>query len=214
MSADEEEGARILRGLSFARQLALSPYLYACNPDKNPSYEQYVDSSPKLKYVMECIKSVKRFHEMRGEDVSGQVIYMNAGVSFFPLIREYLIKKIGFKDSEVGIIKSGLSAAKKEGIKEKFLAGTIKVLIGSATIKEGINLQNKATTLYNCWLDWNPTDVKQLEGRIWRFGNRYANVRIVNPLMEDSVDTFIFQKLEEKTSRINEIWYRAEKPMP
>lgn len=211
MSADEEEGARILRGLSFARQLALSPYLYACNPDKNPSYDQYVDSSPKLKYVMECIKSVKRFHEMRGEDVSGQVIYMNAGVSFFPLIREYLIKKIGFKDSEVGIIKSGLSAAKKEGIKEKFLAGTIKVLIGSATIKEGINLQNKATTLYNCWLDWNPTDVKQLEGRIWRFGNRYANVRIVNPLMEDSVDTFIFQKLEEKTSRINEIWYRAGK---
>ena len=211
MSEDEEEGTRILRGMSFARQLALSPYLYACNPDKHPSATQYIESSPKLLYVMECIKSVKRYHEQHNQDVSGQVIYMNAGVHFFPLIKEYLVKKIGYKDEEVGIIKSGLSAAKKEGIKERFLAGDVKIIIGSATIKEGINLQNRSTVLYNCWLDWNPTDVKQLEGRIWRFGNMYANIRIVNPLMEDSIDTFIFQKLEEKTSRINEIWYRAGK---
>jgi hypothetical protein len=211
LSEEEEEGARILRGLSFARQLALSPYLYACNPNKNPSYEEYIDSSPKLKYVMGCIQTVKRFHEKRGEAVSGQVIYMNSGVHFFSLIKEYLVKKIGYNEKEIGIIKSGLSAAKKEGIKENFLAGTIKIIIGSASIKEGINLQNRSTVLYNCWLDWNPTDVKQLEGRIWRFGNRHANIRIVNPLMEDSVDTFIFQKLEEKTSRINEIWYRAGK---
>ncbi|MBI3519513.1 MAG: hypothetical protein HY062_09185 [Bacteroidetes bacterium] len=211
LSEDEQEGARILRGMSFARQLALSPYLYACNPKKNPSYTEYIESSPKLKYIMDCIRSVKRFHEERNEEVSGQVIYMNAGVHFFPLIKEYLVQKVGYKDNEIGIIKSGLSAAKKEGIKERFLAGEVKIIIGSATIKEGINLQNRATVLYNCWLDWNPTDVKQLEGRIWRFGNMYANVRIVNPLMEDSIDTFIFQKLEEKTSRINEIWYRAGK---
>ncbi len=211
LSDDEEEGTRILRGMSFARQLALSPYLYACNPDKHPTAAQYIESSPKLQYIMECIRSVKRFHEERGEDVSGQVIYMNAGVHFFPLIKEYLVSKVGYRDEEVGIIKSGMSAAKKEGIKERFLAGGVKIIIGSATIKEGINLQNRATVLYNAWLDWNPTDVKQLEGRIWRFGNMYANVRIVNPLMEDSIDTFIFQKLEEKTSRINEIWYRAGK---
>ena len=211
LSEDEEEGTRILRGMSFARQLALSPYLYACNPDKHPTHVQYIESSPKLMYVMECIRSVKRYHEEHDQDVSGQVIYMNAGVHFFPLIKEYLVQKVGYKEDEVGIIKSGLSAAKKEGIKERFLAGEVKIIIGSATIKEGINLQNRSTVLYNCWLDWNPTDVKQLEGRIWRFGNMYANIRIVNPLMEDSIDTFIFQKLEEKTSRINEIWYRAGK---
>ena len=153
--------------MSFARQLALSPYLYACNPEKHPTYTEYIESSPKLKYIIECIRSVKRFHEDRNEEVSGQVIYMNAGVHFFPLIKEYLVQKVGYKDDEVGIIKSGLSAAKKEGIKERFLAGDVKIIIGSATIKEGINLQNRSTVLYNCWLDWNPTDVKQLEGRIW-----------------------------------------------
>lgn len=211
LSEDEEEGTRILRGMSFARQLALSPYLYACNPDHNPTYIQYIETSPKLQYVMECIRSVKVYHEEHGQEVSGQVIYMNAGVHFFPLIKEYLVKKIGYKEDEVGIIKSGMSAAKKEGIKERFLAGSVKIIIGSASIKEGINLQTRSTVLYNCWLDWNPTDIKQLEGRIWRFGNMYANIRIVNPLMEDSIDTFIFQKLQEKTIRINEIWYRAGK---
>ena len=209
MSAEEEDSARTLRGLSFARQLALSPYLYGCNPDKNPTYEQYIENSPKIDYVMGCIKSVRDFHLQRGEEVSGQVIYMNSGVSFFPLIKEYLVKKIGFKENEVGIISSGISAAKKDSIKEKFLAGTVKVIIGSASIKEGINLQDRASTLYDLWIDWNPTDIKQLEGRIWRYGNRYANVRIVIPLMENSIDSFIFQKLQEKTSRINEIWYRS-----
>lgn len=206
LSDEEEDGARTLRGLSFARQLALSPYLYACNPAKEPTFEEYINTSPKLKYVMGCIESVKAYHESKGEEVSGQVIYMNAGVHYFPLIRDYLIKQIGFKENEVGIIKGGMNAARKESIKEKFLSGAVKVIIGSSTIKEGINLQNKASVLYNLWLDWNPTDVKQLEGRVWRFGNQYANVRIVVPLMENSIDTFIFQKLEEKTSRINEIW--------
>jgi len=211
MSDDEKEGTRILRGLSFGRQLALSPYLYACNPEKEPTYLQYIESSPKLQYVMSCIKSVKEFHENRNELVSGQIIYMNAGVDYFPLIKDYLVKVIGYDTKEVGIIKSGLSMAKKEGIKERFLAGGVKIIIGSASIKEGINLQTRTTVLYNCWLDWNPTDIKQLEGRLWRFGNIFANVRIVNPLMENSIDSFIFQKLEEKTSRINEIWFKQGK---
>ena len=136
---------------------------------------------------------------------------MNAGVHLFPVVEEYLGHRVGYKDNEVGVLKRGLSATTESAANEQFLAHMSQLIIGSASIKEGINLQNRSTVLYNCWLDWNPTDVKQLEGRIWRFGNMYANIRVVNPLMEDSIDTFIFQKLEEKTSRINEIWYRAGK---
>lgn len=209
MSKSEEDSARTLRALSFASQLALSPYLYACNPAGNPTAKEFIETSPKLSYTIQCIRSVKQFAEKHGAEMPGQVIYSNAGVTYFQLIKEYLVKEVGFDTKEVGIIKSGLSAAKKNAVKDKFNAGEIKVLIGSATIKEGINLQYRATDLYDLWLDWNPTDVKQLEGRIWRPGNRYANVRIVFPLMEDSIDIFKFQKLQEKTSRINEIWYRA-----
>ncbi len=209
MSESEEDSARILRALSFASQLALNPYLYACNPAGNPTAKEFIESSPKFSYTIQCIKSVKDFAEKNNVEMPGQVIYSNAGVAYFKLIKEYLVDEIGFTDKEVGIIKSGMSATKKNAVKDKFNAGEVKVLIGSATIKEGINLQYRSTDLYDLWLDWNPTDVKQLEGRIWRPGNRYANVRITFPLMEDSIDIFKFQKLQEKTSRINEIWHRA-----
>jgi hypothetical protein len=85
----------------------------------------------------------------------------------------------------------------------------VKVLIGSASIQEGINLQAYSSVLYNLYIGFNPTDQIQLEGRIWRQGNAFNNVRIVIPLMENSMDIFMFQKLQEKTKRINEIWART-----
>jgi hypothetical protein len=97
----------------------------------------------------------------------------------------------------------------KEHIKEAFLEGVCKIIIGTATIREGIDLQRKGTVLYNCYPDWNPTDLKQLEGRIWRQGNEFGYVRVVMPLVQDSMDVFVFQKLEEKTSRINDLWYKG-----
>lgn len=224
LSDDEKSGVRTLRAMSFARNLALSPYLYDCSGLGEPTYKEYVETSPKLKYVMDCIKSVKEHHEKTNNSISGQVIYMDRGVEYFSFLKEYLVKEIGFKEHEVGIIKSQMPGGKdaKEKVKNQFLGERydeqsgkfvdipdeerIKVVIGSSTIKEGINLQKHSTVLYNCFLDWNPTDIKQLEGRIWRQGNLYKSVRIVNPMMEDSMDIFIFQKLEEKTNRIAEIW--------
>jgi hypothetical protein len=102
-----------------------------------------------------------------------------------------------------------MTLEKKETIKDAFLEGVCKIIIGTASIREGIDLQKKGTVLYNCYPDWNPTDVKQLEGRIWRQGNEFGYIRVVMPLVQDSMDVFVFQKLEEKTSRINDIWYRG-----
>lgn len=85
------------------------------------------------------------------------------------------------------------------------------MIIGTATIREGIDLQKKGTVVYNAYPDWNPTDLRQLEGRIWRQGNEYGYVRVVLPLVQDSMDVFVFQKLEEKSNRINDIWYRGDR---
>jgi predicted ABC-type ATPase len=224
LNDDEKAGVRTLRAMSYARNLALSPYLYECAGLGKPSYIDYIETSPKLQYVIECIRSVKKYHEKNNTPVSGQVIYMDRGVEYFGLIKEYLIKEVGYKEHEVGIIKSQMPGGKdaKEKVKMAFLGEAydaksgelydipdserMKIVIGSSTIKEGINLQKHSTVLYNCFVDWNPTDVKQLEGRIWRQGNLYNSVRIATPLMEDSMDIFIFQKLSEKTARIAEIW--------
>lgn len=212
--------ANILRGLSFSLNNALSPYLYDSIPYED--YQEMIEESPKIKYACEAIRSVKEWHEKYGDDktiskeCSGQVIYSNRGKELFPMIKEYLINEVGFKLAknrkeydEVEILTGSESPDDKQEMMDAFNAGQIKVLIGTATIREGVNLQKRGTCLYNLYPDWNPTDIQQLEGRIWRQGNYYQYVRIVLPLMQDSMDVFVFQKIQDKTSRINDIWFRG-----
>ena len=207
---------RVLIAINLQQSLTLSPYLMTINSksiydEDKPDYKEFINSSPKLKYVMETIKTVRNWHDSRNEPYSNQIIYMNRAKDYFPLIKQYLVNVIGYSENEVEIIASGISANKKERIKEKFLKGEIKIIIGSGTIKEGIDLQNKTTVLYVCNLDWNPTDLIQVEGRAWRQGNKHSHVRVVVPMIENSVDSLLFQKLDEKTSRLNDIWYRGTK---
>ena len=232
MDQDEKAGVRLLLAMNHARNLVLSPYLFDCNRfGSNPTYKEYVETSYKIKYTMECIRSIKKYHESTNTPMSGVVIYMERGTKYFQLIREYLIKEIGFDDHEVGIItakeKLPVPPKMKDELKKEYVKNLfngermnentgliekipdserIKVLIGSATIREGINLQKYSATLFDLFLSWNPTDIQQLEGRIYRQQNAFNDVRIVNPLLIDSIDVFMFQKLDEKTSRINSIW--------
>ena len=216
------EARRMSNDMLRAMNHSLNNALHPCLFDKimPEDYKEFVEESAKIKYTVECIRSVRDYHLKRNEHISGQVIYANRGKDYFHYIKEYLEKEVGYKTGvkwgrykidEVEIITSSVSATKKERIKEAFLAGVCKVIIGTATIREGIDLQKKGTVIYNLFPDWNPTDLRQLEGRIWRQKNEYGYVRITLPLVQDSMDVFVFQKLEEKTSRINEIWYRGDR---
>lgn len=217
----KEDPGKQLRLMSASLNNALSPFLY----DKSAplDYKDFVDNSPKIKYTMDCIATVKKWHEQKKTEITGQVIYMDRGKMFFPLVKEYLEKELGYKKGvrlnsnpklkvdEVEVISSGISNTKKEKIKNAFNDGSCKIIIGTSTIKEGINLQKKSTCLYNLYPNWNPTDIRQLEGRIWRQKNENGYVRVVMPLMENSMDVFVFQKLEEKTSRINDLWSKSDR---
>ncbi len=221
----------LFRALAYSLDNALSPYLYVGNQDRPEDYKEFVEESPKILFACECCRTVKEYHERLAKsgsdniptvlkEVSGQVMYMNRGKGFFRYIKEYLEKEIGYKKNvlfnntrfdEVEIIDSSISDIKKENVKEAFLEGIVKIIIGTATIREGIDLQKRGTVIYNLYPDWNPTDIRQLEGRIWRQGNEFAFVRSVMPLVQDSMDVFVFQKLEEKTGRINDIWFKADR---
>ncbi len=210
LSSEEGKGVRVMKALSAFRLVTLSPYAWSCKRDKiKPSPEQYINSSPKLKYVMGCIGTVIDYHKKKGTKCSGQVIYMNAGTPFFGHIKQYLHDTYRLTEEQVVLVHGKMSKTAKEDAKRKFLDGTALVLIGSSTISVGVDLQNNASVLYNVYYDWNPTDAQQIEGRIWRQGNPYSNVRIVYPACYNSVDPVMCQYLYEKTQRINEIWDRA-----
>lgn len=214
----KEDPGKVLRALNASLNNALSPYLYRNETPED--YKTFVENSPKIQYAVECVRSVRDYHLRNNEPVSGQVIYMDRGKEYMSYIKEYLEKEVGFKKKvkygnkkidEVEIIQSGSSTEFKEKAKNAFNDNVCKVVIGTSTIKEGINLQVYGTTLYNLYVNWNPTDVKQLEGRVWRQKNKYGYVRLVIPLVENSMDVFMFQKLEEKSARINDLWSKAER---
>lgn len=204
-----------LIALNASRSVTFSPYTIKFGGEAKfdqaqVSPEQFIKGSPKIQYAVECIRSVVDYHKKQGTSISGQVIYSDRGKEWFNHIKDYLIESVGLKAEQVEVFHGGVSKGKRERIKEDFLSGKVKVIIGSSTMREGVDLQKYGSTMYICYIDWNPTDVHQLYGRIWRFGNQFSHVRLVVPLIENSSDIFTWQKLSEKMSRLNSIWTRAD----
>ena len=186
----------LLQGIGSARQVAFSPYSVLGIPN---DYKTFVENSPKIDATMKLIKQNKKdFSD------AGQIIYSEVCVDTFPLIKEYLVREIGYKNSEVRIITGATSNAERLKIQEAFNTGNVKVVIGSPAIKEGLNLQGNTTDMYILSLPWNFTQLRQIEGRGWRQGNRWKNIRINYMLTEDSADVFMLQRLQTKQGLYNE----------
>lgn len=161
-------------------------------------------------------------HLEAAQEVSGQLVYLNmlrfkyysrdekgkAQVTQYniaELIKEYLVNKGVFEKHEIAIFSSDTSDDLKEDYVKGFQDGTIKLFFGTPAMREGVDLQNKASTLYVMTPDWNPTDMRQIEGRIWRRDNENAYIRVVYVLLDQSIEVFIYAKLEEKSRRLQKI---------
>lgn len=193
-----EKGA-ILTHILNARLIAISPYLSPFYDGEEPSLKEFVENSPKLNETMKLIAQNKK-------DIpeSGQIIYSELAVDQFPKLKEYLIKEIGFRSDEVGIITGKTTKPHRISIQDDFNSGKIKVIIGSEAIQEGMNLQEKTTDTYFLSLPYNFTSLRQVEGRSWRQGNENKNVRMNFMLTNDSIDVFMLQKLQAKQARYME----------
>lgn len=203
----------IFKGMNNLRMNMISPALvkekYGVREGiKIPELSKMVDSSPKLQVV--C-KTVIEVYNVRPE--CGQIIYLPRGVKESTSVKQYLTKN-GIPSKAIALINSGTTELQKQKITTAFNdpSAPLKVLIGSETISEGVDLNGNTLVLYNCMLGWNPTEPVQVEGRLWRQGNRQKKVHIVYPLMYNSIDSLIYQKHDEKVSRLDAIWsYRGDK---
>lgn len=199
VNGKKDEGA-VLKAINQSRKATLSPDIATDNFDVSP--EDFIKNSPKLNYVVKAVESMKK-----KDSKTSQLIYMPLGVKYLPKIKQYLVNKGVFKEDEIEIIDSSVKDDKIVKIADSFndRNGTVKLVIGTNKIKEGMNLNKNSSVLYVPYMDWNPTDFVQVVGRIWRRGNRYSKIRVVVPLLKNSSDSFMFQKLNEKTDRINNI---------
>ncbi|WBS74194.1 SNF2-related protein [Elizabethkingia meningoseptica] len=193
---EETQKGAILTHILNARLIAISPYLSPYYDDEFPSVKEFIENSPKLNETMNLIRQNKK-------DIStaGQIVYSELAVSEFPKMKEYLITEVGYKPEEVGVITGATNKPNRLKIQDDFNSGKIKIIIGSEAIQEGMNLQENTTDLYMLSLPYNFTTLRQVEGRAWRQGNKFENVRINFMLTNDSIDVFMLQKLQSKQAR-------------
>lgn len=198
-SFSETEKGAILTHILNARLIAISPYLSPFYDGEVPITKEFVENSPKLRDTMNLIRQNKK-----DLPEAGQIIYSELAVSEFPKLKEYLVKEVGYKAEEIGIITGAATKKQRLSIQDDFNSGKIKIVIGSEAIQEGMNLQEKTTDTYILSLPYNFTSLRQVEGRSWRQGNIHENVRINFMLTNDSIDVFMLQKLQAKQARYAE----------
>lgn len=212
---DEERMADVKKGDSAAVIVAMNNMRLSCvapalaNPKMYPGIElpplsKLVETSPKLKFVCDAIIDM-----YKGNPEKGQFMYVPLGKESHGIIKDYLVAH-GIPKNAVEIINGEVNNTpeKKEKITSCFNdeKNPCKIIIGGKNTSEGIDLNGNSFVMYNCSLGWNPSETIQAEGRIWRQGNLQGNVHIVYPVMNDSIDSVLYQKHDEKRSRINELW--------
>jgi SNF2 family DNA or RNA helicase len=87
----------------------------------------------------------------------------------------------------------------KERVKREFSDndGEVDVLVCTDSASEGLNLQ-ECGAMINYDLPWNPMRVEQRIGRIDRIGQKYDDVYILNYSYEDTVESDIYDRLDDR----------------
>lgn len=200
---DEVEGA-VLKASTYSVANSISPYFIKEWHKDIVTPEELIDNSPKLKYSMELIKHLRASDKTKNY---GTFFYIgDNGKDYHDHIAWYAVKYLGFKEKEVAVLNGDTKDEVRDAIKEQFNSGEIKLLIGGSPTKEGIDLQNNGYVTINVALGWNPTEMNQVEGRVWRQGNKRSIAPLVYPLVENSGDITIYNKFEEKGGRINDLF--------
>ena len=212
----------------------MNPYLPPLDGTFSQNAKNVVENSPKLLYACKAIRKVLEFAfnekgqtyggENETEPIMGQVVYANNykfryhGKDFFlfDLMKQYIIdenrdllEKIveGSTQSVEDVFASidGRTKAEKTEIVDAFLKGYCLVLFGTEIIKEGINLQKNCPIMYILQVGFVPVTYMQLHGRIWRQKNPYKYAFLINVLTQNSIDAFVYSKLEQKIKSVQQM---------
>ncbi len=131
--------------------------------------------------------------------------YRNARFNLYQDIKAKLVKA-GIPEREIAIIHDYNTDKRREQLFEALNAGRVRVLLGSTErMGVGVNVQQRLIALHH--LDpprmMTPAMMEQREGRIIRQGNPHEEVYILRYGVEGSLDTAIYQILENKARMIN-----------
>jgi superfamily II DNA or RNA helicase len=163
--------------------------------------DAYPGDDPKYQVVLECLRNRE---------------WLAAGCIVFSQYRDsikWLAGKLGrefpsepiamYSGSDTSGIQLGVqwTSKSREHLKEMVRRGEIRLLLGTDSASEGLNLQRLAR-LINLDLPWNPTRLEQRKGRIQRIGQAADTVYIYNLRYRGSVEDQVHRMLSSRLQNI------------
>jgi len=114
----------------------------------------------------------------------------------------------GFKRDEIGVINAQVAASsvKRQNVANAFNAGKLKVVVGNATMAEGLNMQKTTTDIHHMDVPWEPATLQQRNGRGLRQGNLNESLRIHTYLSKGSFDGYRYQAVAAKKDWQDLLW--------
>lgn len=169
--------------------------------------EMHAEDDPRSKTneaVRQTLRSLKETDNYKGTVAIFADHYQNkrSGFNLYEDIKKKLIQQ-GIPESEVIVMKPGMTIKKKLEIFDKVNRGAVRVILGStATLGTGVNIQERLHTLIHLDAPNRPMDYTQRNGRILRQGNLHKQwnkpVRVLRFGVEDSLDVTAYQRLKTK----------------
>lgn len=154
--------------------------------------------------VRQTLRSLEDTKDYNGTVAIFADNYQNksTGFNLYEDIRKKLIDA-GVPETQVVVMKSGMSIKKKVEIFDKVNRGEVRVIMGSTfTLGTGVNIQERLHTLIHVDAPNRPMDYTQRNGRILRQGNLHNEwgipVRVLRFGVEDSLDVTAYQRLKTK----------------
>lgn len=195
----------------IAKRAAIDPRLV----DKNAKDEPDSKTNKSVDEIVKSLEETKDYkgtvavfcdNQRRWDYVDGKKV---VGFDLFEEMKRKLVDK-GVDESQIVIMKSGMSAAKKEKLFADVNAGNVRVVIGNTqTLGTGVNIQERLHTLIHMDAPDRPMDYTQRNGRILRQGNMHKQwnkpVLILRFGVEDSLDVTSYQRLKTKAGFIDSI---------
>ncbi len=110
-----------------------------------------------------------------------------------------------FPKARIEVVTGHLPPAERRARVESMADGTLRILVATDCLSEGINLQELFDAVIHYDLTWNPTRLQQREGRVDRFGQPSPEVRSILMYSPDNpVDGAVLDVILKKAEAIRE----------